>query len=53
MDGEAYGAQSSSAVDLGGAEEGARRMLEEPDPKADELWEEVVAGFYGEERPRD
>ncbi len=32
-------------------EEGARRMLEEPDPvKADAIWEEVVAGFYGDPR---
>jgi hypothetical protein len=31
--------------------EGARRMLEEPDPaKADRLWEEIVAGFYGDTR---
>jgi hypothetical protein len=32
-------------------EAGAKRMLDEPDPaKADALWEEVVAGFYGEDR---
>ena len=32
-------------------EVGAKRMLDEPDPaKADALWEEVVAGFYGEHR---
>ncbi|HEV7406333.1 MAG TPA: hypothetical protein VGO11_25515 [Chthoniobacteraceae bacterium] len=32
-------------------EAGAKRMLDEPDPaKADALWEEVVAGFYGEPR---
>ncbi len=29
--------------------EGARRMVEEPDPeKAKAIWEKVAAGFYGE-----
>lgn len=30
---------------------GAQRMVDEPDPaKARALWEEVMTGFYGEER---
>lgn len=31
--------------------EGARKMIDEPDPvQADRMWEEIVVGFYGDNR---